>query len=259
MKKVAIITCICLLLLISFSTIGSASSGGYNIDLNNQKHELSDWEIKEVEEYNAQRSSEFTHNPLYTQPFGEITPQWAYPEQRVLNVLRSQQEKYYYCGPASIQMMIKYNGKTVSQDTLAKDAGTTKSGSNTLYLRNALNKHVNNYTFGVTRISDSDSDYTRFFNLLNSNIFSKNQPVLSLVRTERLPYYNNHVSNHYIVVRGMTKYIDDGTQSPIPSLTQLNVVDPNDNNNFYGYFTVKLQELFNAVKYNWVQAYNVAY
>lgn len=158
---------------------------------------------------------------------------WVYPQTRVLNVLKSQQQTSYWCGPASIQMMIKYNGKSVLQETLAKEAGTTSQGSNTLDLKNVLNKHINAHVFGVTRIQGS-SDQNRLFNVLNSNIFSKSQPTLALVRTDRLPYYNGHVSNHYIVARGLTKYIDDGTGQPVIGLSEVHVVDPNNNNNYYG-------------------------
>jgi hypothetical protein len=259
MRKIVITLFVCFLLLISVSTVGAASSNLQKTRFNNQPDDLKEWQIKEIEEYNVQRSLEFNNTiPTCNPTFGEITPQWSYPESRVLNVVKSQQERYYWCGPASIQMMIKYNGKTVSQSTLASEAGTTTSGSNTLNLRNVLNNHVTNHTFGVTRIEGS-SQYTPLFNILNSNIFSKSQPVLALVKTERLPYYNNYQSNHYIVARGMTKQIDDGTGQPIISLTQVNLVDPNNNNNYYGYFTVNYGDFFNAVNFNWVQAYNIAY
>lgn len=199
----------------------------------------------------------FEYTELYTPSNDGFTPQWVYPISRTLSVPRYKQETTYWCGPASIQMMISYNGKFVEQKDLAKEAGTTTQGSNTLDLRNVLNKHIDNHTFGVTRIGSSD--YTRLFNIINSNIFTKSQPVLALVKTERLPYYNGHASNHYIVARGLTKYIDDGTGQPVIGLSEVRVVDPHHNNNYYGYFTVGYNDFYNAVNFNWVEAYNISY
>lgn len=229
-------------------------------NFNNEKQVVDSNVVEEIENHNIERAKEFK---LQKQDDGKveqiITPMWTYPVSKVLASFPTyQQQTSYYCGPASIQMMIGFNGKSVAQSTLASQAGTTASGSNTLALRNVLNQHVGTtHNYGVIRIGSSG--YTNLFNIINSNIFTKNQPVLSLVRTNMLPYYNGHTTNHYIVVKGMTKYIDDGTGQPIISSSQINVVDPNNNNNFFGNFTVNYNSFFDAVNYDWVQAYNISY
>ena len=73
-----------------------------------------------------------------------------------------------------------------------------------------------------------------------------NQPVIVLVQTKYLPYYNNHSSQHYIVVDGLTKYIEDYSNSPAKSISTVRIVDPNNNSTYTGYHTVLFNELYRA-------------
>ena len=51
-------------------------------------------------------------------------------EQKFLSVPVFRQETKYWCGPASVQMIVKYKtGKKVSQSTLASYMNTNKSGT----------------------------------------------------------------------------------------------------------------------------------
>lgn len=114
----------------------------------------------------------------------------------------------------------------------------------------------------VKRIDGSTGAYDGLWNVVDYNIFQANQPVLVLVQTKYLPYYNGHASQHYVVVDAMTKYIDDGTGQPVKSISTVRIVDPNPNSSYTGYHTVYFNDLYNAAKGyfdNGQQTYNVAY
>lgn len=229
----------------------------YDINFNNQKQLIDPSIAEDIEKHNAQRAKEFKYQD--TNDGRDISPLWTYPISKTLSSFPLyQQEAGNWCGPASIQMMIGFNGKFVSQSVLASQSGIHPNGSNTLNLRNTLNHHVGTiHNFGVIRIGSSGA--ANLFNIINSNIFTKNQPVLALVRTQELSYYHGHPSNHYIVIKGMTKYIDDGTGQPVISLSQINIADPNNNSQYFGEHIEGFNQVYDAVSFPWEQAYNIAY
>lgn len=68
------------------------------------------------------------------------------PGYRTLNVPHKTQENNYYCGPASVQMVLAYKGKNVSQSTLASRLGTTSANGTSAgaNVPNALNYYLGN-------------------------------------------------------------------------------------------------------------------
>lgn len=52
----------------------------------------------------------------------------AAPTSRNLNLQWVQQQNNYFCGPASVYMLVRPFNSNISQDSLAKDLGTTSSG-----------------------------------------------------------------------------------------------------------------------------------
>lgn len=121
------------------------------------------------------------------------------------------------------------------QNTLASEAGTTEGGSNTLDLKNVLNDYWSGIrTFSITRIDSSSGDIDNLWNILDYNIFESEQPVLVLVKTSYLPYYDGKSLYHYVVADGMTKQTDDGTGTPIRSISEVRIVVPNYNDTYLG-------------------------
>ncbi|MFG2041887.1 C39 family peptidase [Dactylosporangium sp. NPDC048998] len=69
------------------------------------------------------------------------------PAEKVLQYDFQFQPNYYYCGPASTRIALTSDGVTLSQDEIARQLGTTTSGTNsaaetTRVLNNALGKDV---------------------------------------------------------------------------------------------------------------------
>ncbi|MGQ9558091.1 MAG: C39 family peptidase [Desulfurispora sp.] len=203
--------------------------------------------------------------------FTGISPLWHYNEEKILNVPHHVQQTTYWCGPASSLQIIDYNGRIGSvsgsteyqkQNTIANQTGTTKSGANTLNLRNNLNSYLSGiHSFNVSTIK-KNTDYDKLWNILDYNIFSSGQPVLCLIKTSYLPYYNGKVSYHYVVVDGMNKVIDDSTSQPVKSSSTVRIVDPHYNTSYTGYHIVYFNDLYNALKGYYEagsQAYNLAY
>lgn len=80
MKKVVVIYTIFIMLLFSVTQVGAANSKKtYDIGLNNQNQLLQDWDIKEVEEYNAQRSTEFEYAETNPASLGDYYPNVGIP------------------------------------------------------------------------------------------------------------------------------------------------------------------------------------
>lgn len=200
----------------------------------------------------------------------DISPQWYYEVEKILRVPHHIQQTDYWCGPASILQIIDFNGKAGNvsgnneyskQKTLADESGTVTAGANTLNLRNTLNKYLSHY-FNVTAISSS-KHYDTLWNIIDNNIFYDKQPVLVLVNTKYLPYYNGRTSYHYVVVDGMKKVIDDSTSKPVKSASTVRIVDPHYSSSYTGYHTVYFNDLYNAAKGYYEcsnpQAYNISY
>lgn len=118
------------------------------------------------------------------------------------------------------------------------------------------------HSYNVTRIDGSSGDYDTLWDIIDFNIFEEEQPILLLVNTKYLPYYNGKESYHYIVVDGMIKQITDSTGQPAKSISEVRIVVPNYQDAYSGYFTVYFIDLYQAVKGYYEkgqQAYNVSY
>ena len=161
---------------------------------------------------------------------------------RQLSVPLYQQQEGYYCGPASVQMVLKYlTGTTYSQATLANSMGTAENGGTYVYrIRNELNSRTSagNYQYlGTWEASFSDS-------LIYS--IDKNKPVICHVKTGILPNYN-YASNtgHYIVSTG---YYVAYSGSSATATCRYN--DPHNNNSFYGTYNCDISTMTTAINNN---------
>lgn len=244
--------------------------------INIQGDSLTQAEIDQLNKEEAKQYKEILkfqeRQPSSSNGQSGISPQWTYPVSKTLNVPHHQQLQSYWCGPASDLQIIDFNGKYGNvagsteyekQNTIANQAGTKQDGSNTVNLKNVLNSYLSTiHNWVVKRIDGSTGAYDGLWNVVDYNVFQANQPVLVLVQTKYLPYYNGHASQHYVVVDAMTKYIDDGTGQPVKSISTVRIVDPNPNSSYTGYHTVYFNDLYNAAKGYFdsgQQTYNVAY
>ncbi|GAW31962.1 C39 family peptidase [Carboxydocella sp. JDF658] len=276
MKKIFIL---CLLAILTFGFSMPVLAESQIVDetmINNQADSLTP---AQIEQLNKEEAKKYQQVLKYIEQQAKnlkaqtsITPQWTYPVSKILNVPYHKQLYSTWCGPASALQIIDYNGKYSSvsgsteyqkQQTLADQIGTNDNGSNTVNIRNVLNNYLSSiHSWTVKRIDSSSGAYDILWNIIDSNIFNAKQPVLVLVQTKYLPYYNGHASQHYVVVDALTKYIDDGTGQPVKSISTVRIVDPNPNSSYTGYHTVTFNDLYNAAKGYFdsgKQYYNVSY
>lgn len=98
-------------------------------------------------------------------------------------------------------MILKYYNCSISQDQLAKWAGTTRSGTGHDGLRKAVQ---NAGTACKMKFQFAEYKFTALQNVKN-NFIAKNIPVITHVKTGPLGRYKSDVG-HYMVARG---YRDD--------------------------------------------------
>ncbi|TQS71121.1 hypothetical protein DX933_15675 [Ornithinibacillus gellani] len=138
----------------------------------------------------------------------------------------------YYCGPAAVQQNLSFHKNSTtglpSQDTLAKLAGTTKAGSSSYGLRDALNKYTSTYKFTKYVVGNvTTSQQTTWENRIKSNLINARRAPIILLQTRHLPRYKNKDIRHYNSVRSWSY---DYTNN----VKKVRNVDPHYSNIYYG-------------------------
>lgn len=157
-----------------------------------------------------------------------------------LNVPLYQQINSYYCGPASVQMVVKYcTNSLISQSTLASSMGTSSSGGTYVYqVTQELNKRVGGYQYTGTW------EYSFSNGLIYS--IDKGKPVVCHLMTGSLPNYPTTAnSGHYVVATG---YYVAFSGSSSTSTCRYN--DPHYNSSYYGTYTCSISEMTAAINAN---------
>ena len=153
------------------------------------KVQAPDYYTKEYQEFikdNIKHSEEVLSN--------RMIPVMA--RSKKLSVPLIQQENGYYCGPASLQMVLKYKGKSYSQSKLAEYAGTTrKKGTYVYRMRDTLNDILGD-KYVYVQLNDQ-----AFGNGLLYSI-DKGYPVICHVQTKTLKNYQGIDKGHYVVSIG---------------------------------------------------------
>lgn len=179
-----------------------------------------------------------------------------------LSVPQSVQENNYFCGPASLQMVLRYHGISVSQSQLAKEMNTVPV-TGTEY--NDLAKVVNKYLFNNSNVGpndpgyhvqtlqryDTDPEIAKTFEKRVKQNISTNDPVFLAVDVKAL-YPNLSSANHLIVLTGYTVYT--GTDK----IAYYYYLDPSyavQDDIYGGLKTVTSEELINAIVSNVEPAY----
>lgn len=161
---------------------------------------------------------------------------------KTLNVPLCKQENNYYCGPASVQMVLKYFGYTATQSKLGSIMNTNSSDGTYVYqIANGLNSYLGSgkyayiYTselsFGTKIVPSIDAGY----------------PIVCHTQTKKLPHYDGHASGHYVVVIGYS-WAQGGSTGGRETILTFN--DPNNVSKYYGRYTCTYTEMNSAINAN---------
>ncbi|MCI9476512.1 MAG: hypothetical protein HFE71_08600 [Emergencia sp.] len=153
-----------------------------------------------------------------------------------LTIPTKKQINYYYCGPASLRMVLLYHGIDQTQSYIAGKIGTTEAGSDVAPMRTYLNSQVGSGTYTYVNVSE-----LAFSDGLVYSI-DKRKPLICMIQTSKLEYYKGHKSVHFVVAKG---YDWDMNGSASYSTVTLN--DPNNNNDYYGERTCTWTEMSQAL------------
>lgn len=156
-----------------------------------------------------------------------------------LSVTLYQQNNTYYCGPACVQMAIKYlTGTLYSQSTLGSYMGTSSNGGTYVYqIANCLNAYVGSGSYRYVLTSE-----TSFASGLVYSI-DKNKPVVCQVKTGYLPNYGGSPNTgHYVLAKGY--YV---AYSGSSAVSNCYYNDPHYNSSYYGTFTCTMDEMITAI------------
>ena len=156
----------------------------------------SEWVKKENEIRNKQKEKEAKN---------QISTRSVTTEEKYLSVPLYEQETKYWCGPASVQMIVKYKtGKKVSQSTLASYMNTNKSGTYVYQIARGLNKYTNSNFYTYKKITE------KRVTIAARESIKKNYPIVGNVKTKVLNSAYKFNSGHYIVITGY-RYRIQGT------------------------------------------------
>ena len=157
----------------------------------------SEWVEKENESRNREKERE-AKNQVSTKSSHIV-------EQKFLSVPVFRQETKYWCGPASVQMIVKYKtGKKVSQSTLASYMNTNKSGTYVYQIARGLNKYTSSNFYGYKTV------YQKGIYEATKESVNKNYPIVGNVMTKALNSAYKFNSGHYVVITGY-RYRVQGT------------------------------------------------
>ncbi|MGC2871698.1 C39 family peptidase [Ihubacter sp. mB4P-1] len=155
--------------------------------------------------------------------------------RRMLEVTMYQQEKTYYCGPATAQMVIYYGGfHLYSQDTLANYMQTNRADGTYVY---QIRKGINNY-WSKGNYREVTTSEMKFSSSLVYSI-DKGRPVPCHVMTGRLPSYDGYSVGHYVLARGY-----DSSES------RVYYIDPHYDSAHYGKHYCTYTKMSNAINDN---------
>lgn len=162
---------------------------------------------------------------------------------RQLSVAGFEQERNYYCGPASVQIIMNYKrGIKPSQSSLASIMGTTTSGTNQDKMVSYLNKSENLGGNAYVKVS------TRQLALSKGVSYSidKGYPVILNVQPVTLPGYKGYTSGgHYIVATGYS--FGWTANSSSETITYFDPFRTVNNPSSFGKKTVQYSTLLTAV------------
>ncbi|SJZ92138.1 C39 family peptidase [Anaerorhabdus furcosa] len=162
---------------------------------------------------------------------------------RNLSVNGFEQETKYYCGPASVQIIMNYKrGIKPSQSSIASSMGTTTSGTNQDRMVTYLNKSENLGGNSYVKVSTGQIALSKGI----SYSIDSNYPVILNVQPETLPGYAGYTSSgHYIVGTGYSFGWSTGSSSE--TVTYFDPFRTANNPSSFGSKTVQYSTMLSAV------------
>lgn len=178
---------------------------GNGSDFYNNDKELNANELKE-DSYSLELIENFND-------FGNregLTPYYV-PEtfERYLHVPMYFQKTNYWCGPASVEMIIDfYRGSVYNQETYASYMGTTTNGTDIGQIQRALNNYQSQYHYDIRYVGNFQAMIDKaYYSIRHGAPFIANINTNSLYNQGLWAYPTN---GHYIVVRSI--YYDRNTE-----------------------------------------------
>lgn len=160
---------------------------------------------------------------VYSSNFSKVT-------SKSLNVSTCVQETTYYCGPATVQEVLKFYGVNKSQKTLASDLGTTTDGTAMSRIPRVLNKYQKKRTYKYYNYS-SKADFEKKVLLSVANGY----PVVIDIRTTNYKtQWGYSTKGHFMCISGFNT-----------SKNTLTVNDPHYK--YYGKKTYSADLVYNVV------------
>lgn len=158
----------------------------------------------------------------------------------LLEIPLYQQEKTYYCGPATIQMVLDYFNITKSQNEIAEVVHTDSTGTMVYRMRDGLNE------LGFVKYEYVATDEIAFGTGLMYSI-NNNVPVICHVKTGTLPNYaDGKDTGHYVVADGYMWA--QGSSAGGTSLVYYN--DPHYNDKYFGSYSCGWEVMEGAIERN---------
>lgn len=223
---------VCLIALLLVAALCLATSSVFAADISPHAPDFDDPQRQaEVDAVNTQ-IDEFMNNAVV--PYSNSS--------NGLSVPVYQQANSYYCGPASVQMVVKYiTGVYIQQSTLASSMGTASNGGTYVYrVAQELNSRCGSGTYQYVHTSEASFSDSLIYSI------NKGRPIIAHVMTGGLPNYNYQSnSGHYIVVRAYSVSFS-GTSSS----TTCQYNDPHYNSKYYGTYTCTMSQMLSAINAN---------
>lgn len=164
----------------------------------------------------------------------------------VLGVDEVEQEKYYYCGPASAYQLLDYLGitshpddsRSLTQDNLADDLNTNIDGTGFFGMYSTLNDWTNSSAYSSVW---HPSETTVWSNTV-TNCYIDDPLIYDTHMCSSTAYLVGYSSDTYHYVTG------DGYKEDTSGPEYIHYVDPNGNNNdAYGPHWILLEDMADAV------------
>lgn len=224
------------LALVSIMTLGLI---GFNLLYADNKEEAIK---KHAPDYYKEEYQAFIKNNV--KQINEMNQKGIFPlstSQKRLSVPLRQQINEYYCGPASLQMVLLYKEKSYSQNRLGEISGTTSSDGTYVYrMTDTLNDILGN-KYVYVHLDDQS--------FLSGATYSleRGYPVICHVKANELDRYSDAEAlyYHYVVVTG---YYAGYNGSNFWGKVYYN--DPNYVDKYYGKYMDTLDNMTAAIASN---------
>ncbi|WP_247900336.1 C39 family peptidase [Paenibacillus pabuli] len=153
----------------------------------------------------AQQTAKAQKNQLALQKAEQLASgisMFALGESKTIAVPSYQQEKSYWCGPATTKQVLGFfNGSSSSQTTYAKELGTTTDGTDFSLVDDVINKYQTKNTYIYQ--SFTSSDYLTWKSAMILSIDWGNPAVLDLkITSANMPLYPRTVEGHILNTSG---------------------------------------------------------